>query len=666
MRVQRTSRLRARLATLFIAVLSAAGIAGPLHAEEQILRFDSDVVVGQDGRLDVTETIKARAEDDQIRHGIYRDFPLTFVDRAGSSHEVSFRLLSVSKNGAPEPHHTATNDRGVRIYAGDANVVLKPGVYTYEFHYTTGRQIRFLPDHTELFWNATGNDWAFPILAATARFTLPGGAAPVRWTAYTGRYGETGKDFSGRILGNNTLAVETTRALLPGEGYSVAMELPTGLVTAPSGLRALYYLFLDYRRFVFGGLGFVAVLAFYIAAWRAVGRDPPKGTIIPLFHPPAGISAALAAYIHHFGWRGGNWREFTAAAIALAVKGLLVFDDAGDTIVLKVPQKSPPADRGSLPPGERAVLDWVDGLGGTVSIDPSNGRSIATALKTFKASVESESRNRFFKRNRAYFVFGVLLTAGALALVLLFGHLSQGETGLLFGVGFVGVFLGTFLTPVIRTLAAGRSARAIVVAGLNIAVFAFIAVVFLTIAKDAWQSLPAGFGNTVFHAFLRNSFPFALVGGFAAMNGLFYYLLRAPTAAGREIMDEIEGLELYIRTAETGRFNLTGAPDFNEHHFEELLPYAVALGLEKPWSQAFAAAFARAHPGATPALAYAPAWHGGRGWSGDNFASAVSSSVAAAEGSFASSVPAPSSSSSGFGGGGGSGGGGGGGGGGGW
>lgn len=40
------------------------------------------------------------------------------------------------------------------------------------------------------------------------------------------------------------------------------------------------------------------VLACYDAAWNVVGRDPRPGTIIPLFHPPNGISPALANYIH--------------------------------------------------------------------------------------------------------------------------------------------------------------------------------------------------------------------------------------------------------------------------------------------------------------------------------------------------------------------------------
>ena len=98
-------------------------------------------------------------------------------------------------------------------------------------------------------------------------------------------------------------------------------------------------------------------------------------------------------------------------------------------------------------------------------------------------------------------------------------------------------------------------------------------------------------------AYVENyPFSFVLVGAFAMVNGLFFYLLRAPTALGRPIMDQLAGLRLYLETAESDRLNLN-APEITAERFEALLPYAVALDVEKPWSDAFAAALRRAHPG---------------------------------------------------------------------
>ncbi|MCL4774648.1 MAG: DUF2207 domain-containing protein [Burkholderiaceae bacterium] len=668
--------LAARVAVLALAGL-AASAPGPARASEAIEHFDSAVEVRADGDLAVTETIVVRAEGAQIRRGIYRDFPLRFRDAGGPNgplREVGFELLEVTRDGRPEPHFTRRNERGVRIYAGDEDVLLQPGRYTYRLRYLTSRQLRHFADHVELYWNVTGNDWAFPIREATATIRLPGNAAPVRWTGYTGRFGERGQDFRAALQADGALGFATTRTLLAGEGLTVVAELPAGVVAAPTQAQQWGYALLDHRRGLLAGLGLLGVLAFYVIAWRAVGRDPPKGTIIALFHPPEGISPALAAYIRNWGWKS-SWREFTAAAVSLAVKGLLVFDDRGGTLTLRRADPGSDAQRGAvgtsagaaapLPAGERALLDWVNERGGSARVERASGESLVAALGRFKTAIEKDNRNRFFRRNLGWFAAGIALTALAVAATFKFGYVDDDEIGLMIGAVVVGVFVGGFVVGTTRRLLAARSLRTIIPAAIHAAVLLFAVSVISTMISGFGIST-AGFRRTALDALAEHGFPLALVGGFALLNGLFFYLLRAPTAAGRPVMDRIEGLELYLRTAESARMNLAGAPELTSTHFERLLPYAIALEAEEPWSGAFEAAFARAHPGEDLNASYRPAWHTGSRWSGDNLGSAVSGAVAAAEASFASAAPPPSSSSSGFGGGGSSGGGGGGGGGGGW
>jgi hypothetical protein len=657
-----------------VALALAAALVHPARATEVIERFVATVEVGADGTLEVHESITVRAEGRQIRRGIYRDFPLQFEDADRHARQVTFELLGVTRDGRPEPHFTRASGRGVRIYAGDEATLLAPGVYRYGLRYRTGRQLRHLDTGTELYWNVTGNEWAFPIRSARVVVGLPGGAKPVRWTAYTGRFGERGGDFTSSPRDDGRLQVETTRTLAPGEGLTVAVQLPAGAVAPPTQAQQLRFALLDHRRAVLGGMGLLVVAAFYLLAWRAVGRDPPKGTIIPMFDPPAGISPALAAYVRQWGWSGG-WRELTAAAVSLAVKGRVSFDSHDGGLILKRagpalpgPERRP--EYQALPAGERALMSWIDGSGGVAFVDRENGTRVAKLLQSFKTSIERENRHRFFRRNLGWFAAGLFLTGAAVGVVLAFGRLSEAELGLLVGalVGSVtiGGFVGVLAVQVTRAIFQGGALRRIVPAAIHLAVTAWIAAAFVTqlAGSDGFRS--AAFGRSLLDALLENGFPLVLVAGFAALNGLFYYLLRAPTAAGRPVMDHLEGLELYLRTAETERLNMAGAPEITAERFERLLPYAIALDAEKPWSDAFAAAFARAHPGEDAGDAYHPAWHGGWHGGGRSLGSAVAGAVASAQGAFASAMPAPSASSSGFSGGGGSGGGGGGGGGGGW
>ena len=72
-----------------------------------------------------------------------------------------------------------------------------------------------------------------------------------------------------------------------------------------------------------GGL----VIAYYLLAWLLVGRDPRRGTIIPLFAPPKGMSAAAVRFVNEMGF---DDRVFTAAIVGLGVNGHLKLVDRGD------------------------------------------------------------------------------------------------------------------------------------------------------------------------------------------------------------------------------------------------------------------------------------------------------------------------------------------------
>lgn len=646
-----------------VALLCAPSFDGSARAQEVIHRFDAVVRVAPDGTLNVTETISVRAEGAEIRRGIFRDFPLTFRDSTDRMREVTFRLLRVTRDGRPEPHFTKRQGSSIRIYAGQEDAILRRGDYTYTFSYETGRQLRWFDGGAELYWNVTGNEWNFPIMLATVRVELPEGTRPARWTAYTGPYGARGTAWRGAVNSGGALVAETTQPLARREGFTIVVELPAGAVAPPGAATQLWYTLLDNRSWILGGLGFALVLGYYAFAWNAVGRDPRGGTIIPLFHPPEKVSPALANYVHNWGF-SDQWRAFTAAALALAVRGLLLFDERDGNLTLKATGREPKGGAESLPRGEHAIYKWVLGRSGSVEISSANGDSVAEVIKDFRGRIEKENADKFFRRNFLYFAAGAGLTVLVIAGVLTFGGLSEEDYFILFAIGFVSIWLGVFLVPLLRAVftAASRSAlvRSALLVIVVVGVIIYAASHWLASAPQAvtsaWPFMLDALGD--------HPFPFALVAAFATVNGLFLYLLRAPTDLGRRVMDQLEGFRLYLTTAETPRLNF-GAPEITAERFEALLPYAVALDAEKPWSDAFAAALARAHPGEDSTAFYRPTWRSGGSWSGGDLGRSIGSTVAGASTALASAVPS-SSGSSGFSSGGGSGGGGGGGGGGGW
>jgi uncharacterized membrane protein YgcG len=149
-----------------------------------------------------------------------------------------------------------------------------------------------------------------------------------------------------------------------------------------------------------------------------------------------------------------------------------------------------------------------------------------------------------------------------------------------------------------------------------------------------------------------------------AMNVAFIYFMPAPTVKGQEVRTEIEGFKLYLETAEKLQLNAVEPggerpPPMTTERYERFLPYAVALGVEQPWTRHFE----RLIP--EEAARYNPTWSSGH-FGGSHSLAGVSSAMVASMASGVATAMPQSSGSSGSGGGGSSGGGGGGGGGGGW
>jgi uncharacterized membrane protein YgcG len=153
----------------------------------------------------------------------------------------------------------------------------------------------------------------------------------------------------------------------------------------------------------------------------------------------------------------------------------------------------------------------------------------------------------------------------------------------------------------------------------------------------------------------------AVIAGFVA-NGLFGWLLKAPTVAGRAAMDHIEGFRMYLEVAEGEELKRATAPPppMTPQLYESYLPAALALGVEQRWAQKFARVLEIEAPN------YHPTWYAGSNAFNAASIGSFSSQLGSSLSSAISSASVAPGSSSGGGGGGSSGGGGGGGGGGGW
>jgi len=394
----------------WLVLVSCLLVSGTLPASERILAYHSDIVIAEDGSMTVTEQIRVRAEGRQIRRGIYRDFPTDYRDRFGNHYKVAFEVLSVTRDGSPEPWHSEGRVNGVRVYAGDPDSGLSPATYDYEIRYRTNRQLGFFDDHDELYWNVTGNGWAFAIDQASARVELPSAVPPgqVRIVGYTGATGSTARNAeSGAAEG--AVWVETTAALGPGEGLTLVASWPKGFVREPTRGDRLGFLLADNAALLLSLVGFGAAFAYLLAVWKRYGRDPRPGVVFPHYEPPQGFSPASVRYVRRMAYDSG---AFTAALINLAVKGYVQIEQDGDDYLLR--QKDGTA---ALAPGEKALLSRLFEAGPVVELERSNHQTIAAARKAHRRALRLNYQRLYFVTNSP------LLLPSLIVLILLGGGL---------------------------------------------------------------------------------------------------------------------------------------------------------------------------------------------------------------------------------------------------
>ena len=631
---------------------SPATAVDPRDDVERIVAFDSDITVARNGTMTVVETIQVHATGDVIRHGIYRDFPTDYTDKNGARVRVRFDVTAVSMDGHDEPYGTESIDNGVRVKIGDKDQLVDVGDHTFVLTYMTARQIGFFDKYDELYWNVTGNGWVLPIDKASATVRLPKGANILQNAVYTGAQGSTEKNAIADPLSGDTIRFETTAPLDAYQGLTIAVGFAKGAVLPPSAAELRRDFIVDNAGAIVALFGVLALTIFYLAAWWHFGRDPKRGTIIPLFAPPAGLSPESVRYIRKMTY---DRKAFAAALINMAVKGFLTIAEENRTYTLTRTGKTV-GDCG-LSPNEIAMADALfDSPTDSIKLEQSNHSDIQRAITALKSSLKHECEKHYFVTNIGWFIGGMailVLTGLASALLsenpgtaipvmlwlsgwsvgtaFLLHQTWQNWQSVLYGPGSrFANFFGALVSTLFAVPFAGGLAFGLYMFNLSVSTLSCVALI---------------------------------VGGFLAY--IFYHLLKAPTAAGAAVLDQIDGFKLFLETAEKDRLEMLHPPSVTPEVFEKFLPYAIALDCENQWSKKFEAEAAAAGASANDNYGYVPAWYVGSNFANlgmAGFASSIGSSI----GSAAASASTAPGSSSGSGGGGFSGGGGGGGGGGGW
>jgi len=562
-------------------------------------------------------------------------------------------MLTATRDSVTEPFRVEDYSNGKRIYLGSPGAMVPRGRHVYTLSYIATRELGFYKNHDELFWNVTGNGWIFNIDHASATVHLPAAISGdlVTLSGFTGFQGSHQADLV-TSAANSTFEFATTHRLVARQGLSILLAWPKGYLAEPTFSQRTHFFFADNRDALLLAVGFLLILVYYLIAWSAVGRDPAQGVIMALYEPPQNLSPAAMRYLERMGF---DTKTFAAAILDMAVRGYLTIKQQAGSYTLHLTGK----DASVLTPDEKQVAEYLFPDRNEIWLHNENHQMIQGAIKALKRWLKTAEQKAYFVTNSRYLIAPVIFTV---LIVLVY----------LAALGGPQILMGAFLTFWL-------SVWTFAVAGLLRNIFATWRSVLRARSSAGEEAVGVGkgligivtaipflFGEALGVFFLLKLTSLALVIFVVASGGLhllFVYLLKAPTFAGRRLMDQVEGFKMFLGAVDGDRLNRAAPPQETPAVFEKFLPYALALDVEQDWAEKFSGVLAGAgNAPASSGYVYAPSFYSGSEWNGftgTGFASAFSNSLTSA---ISSSSAAPGSAGRG----GGSGGGGGGGGGGGW
>ncbi len=444
------------LAFLALLVLFPALFPAPVLAEDFTIRsFRTDIEVRADSSLNITETIEVKFH--RPRHGLFRDVPFRYTDELGKESLTPIHVVSVTDaSGSAWKYKSERSGGFLRVRIGDAQRFVE-GRQVYVIAYTVENGVLPFPDHDELYWNATGNEWPVPIESAEATVTVGGESRDLTMdtACYTGPRGSREKACN-VSAGGNRATFHSTRQFRPQEGMTVVVGWKKGIVRPASTWKTNLYVLNPQENWVF--IAPIFTLGFMMVLWFRKGRDPVTGDpLVVAYAPPEeGGRPLLPAEIGALIDERLDPKDITASVVNLAVKGYLTIEEkksAGllfhKTVYVLRKVKEAGAD---LPPFERLLMERLfKGADPEVSVSDLKNEFYKNLDDLKNAAFEGLVRMKCFVANPSnvknrYIYTGIgIFAAGAI-----FGWLAN-------------AFLGVEIS---------RTAVAIVLSGLAVILFA--------------------------------------------------------------------------------------------------------------------------------------------------------------------------------------------------
>lgn len=508
--------------TLLASFIQA--VCAPLSTE-YIPAYTATITLQNDRSIVIQEQVTFVVEHQRIKRGITRTFPTVYSDGFVLRRIADVDIIAVTRNGNPEPYHVETGSQGKRILVGTDRYI-EQGEQTYCLTYRVQHQVHpFMHDdkkvREEFAYTLPGTDNPFPIKNLTIKVVLPEDY-PLDALKTVAWRGNYGSLQTSGIRQSYRNATLTFGADNIGaqQSVTIALAMPTGKFAPITSCQA-------WLKVIHDNLDMVLALLCFIISLTLIGyqiyqayQQRNSTVIIPRFELPEDINAGQARALYRLSYDNNS---LAAYLVQLAVQG-----------IIKIEQVT---NKNWFSASDYKITDL---------------RTIATQ-ETQKINKTSDDKllDTLFKGEQS-----IVLSS------LRKNNTSQGSK-------VISKFESLFITPFLRRIYDSKQKSFLAV---------FIPSIILYLTAEGFIAVYSPYTSLM---------PALILGGIT-----FLLLVRAEMAncftrfkpTGIKAYAHILGLRMFLKVAEEERLKRLIDTSSAAHVYEQYLPYAIALGVERQWT----------------------------------------------------------------------------------
>jgi uncharacterized membrane protein len=515
---------------ILISISSLLFFLPTLALAEKISSFDVTIEIKKDGSMNVSEKILYDFEG-LNRHGIFRDIPISY-SKGIFTHKLRINKIEVTDElNQPLPYEKSTGGGYLNLKIGEPDKFVT-GLKTYTINYSVKRALSAFDSFDELYWNITGNQWQVSIEKSSANVIFPT-AMPItdlRLHCYVGQIGESTPCSKFNIeleseQESKSVTFYQTQPLAFGSGLTVAAGWPIGITDRESQNQKTIYALIDNALL---GFPFLTLLVMTII-WFTKGRDQGgKESIVPQYEAPKDLNPIEVGILYD---QKAHKKDFSAELINLAVLGHIIIHYQTEKKLLNfiteikyiLEKTEKPADY--LKDFDKLFLEKL--------FSSKNIKEHEINDKKISGVDLGELKDTFYLDYQKI----INLAHSALVKDGYFPEKPQATKAKYIIVGIITLIALVFGYYFIIGYVSFIEIISVIISGL----------IILVISQ----------------------------------------LMPQRTEKGTRAKEYILGLKMYLQVAEKDRLAFHNAPTKKPETFEKLLPYAIALGVDKQWLDQF-------------------------------------------------------------------------------